>query len=463
MYCDKCGAPVNEGEAFCGACGNRIGDAEPSAQPVPPYAEQSGPQYGAPVKKSKKALVAVIAVVAALLAAAAVVLFVYPGFLTGAASPGILSGTTPQTRFVNDGANVFKNAFDGFGSDAFERMGNEPFDLILDTTVTSGEVEQKIKLYVAYDNRTLGLSADAGMIALKALLLNDVVYADLFGSVNAIDLESKADFSKPMSLKDRFAAIAEGIKANTAQQQKTPDFKALAEMFVNSIDEKCIKKSAGKSVLTLEKNDMIDTLEKFSKSLGNDQELKKDLDAYLERTGNTQDSVQMIDEAVSGLKKSEKTGKLVWEIGYKDGKPVSDVITFEASGDKMTISFGYTDTKAGKDIDFNVALPGEQPVGGKFNFEKNAAGINYGGSITSSGDTFSFSGNEIWSGSKTRGAIEFTVSGQKITISYDETLKFGMPSTEVDKDSRFSIDTGGARMNKLSDIFRGFAGALPTS
>jgi hypothetical protein len=26
-----------------------------------------------------------------------------------------------------------------------------------------------------------------------------------------------------------------------------------------------------------------------------------------------------------------------------------------------------------------------------------------------------------------------------------------------------AIDTGGAQMNKLSDIFRGFAGALPTS
>lgn len=88
MFCEKCGAQLEEGSAFCPNCGNRVGAANSGAPvntgyyaPVGGYGAPAG-AYGAaaPVKKKNNSIALIIGAVAlvAILAVAGLLIFHKP-------------------------------------------------------------------------------------------------------------------------------------------------------------------------------------------------------------------------------------------------------------------------------------------------------------------------------------------------------------------------------------------------
>lgn len=73
MFCPKCGNEVQEGSAFCGRCGAKIGAAAPSAMPMPASAA-GGAAATAAVPKKGKGRYIVVAVVAVIVVAVVAVL-----------------------------------------------------------------------------------------------------------------------------------------------------------------------------------------------------------------------------------------------------------------------------------------------------------------------------------------------------------------------------------------------------
>ncbi len=95
-FCEHCGAPLKEGDAFCEQCGQKIEDTAIAEQPAPqaaPQAYAGGVPAAVPaVRKSKKTLVILLACAAIVIAAALVVLLV-PGILRPAAEAPVMAET----------------------------------------------------------------------------------------------------------------------------------------------------------------------------------------------------------------------------------------------------------------------------------------------------------------------------------------------------------------------------------
>lgn len=472
MFCGKCGAQVNEGEQFCSSCGAQVSGSGVSQQQGQQQAYSQQPDYGQqqpyggqyvyqqpPKKKSLKALWISIAVVL-VLAIAAVVLFVYSGVITGGAGGGILSGNTTQTKFVNDSVKVFENAFSGMSSDTMNKMAQQPFDLTMDVSANILGTTQKMTLDAAYDKHDLGISIDASGQSVNVLLLEDALYIAENGEVKGIKLNSTTDLSKPMSLEDRLTAIIKDLSNATGKTIKTQlDYKKLAEMLVNSIDESCFDKSSSEVTLTLTMKDVINTLNTFSDKLDKDKALSDSLNDYLkEATGQTIDVATTLKSSLSMLSSQlDSTDfKLVWTVSYDNGAPNNMEIKYTDESNDVDVTFGYDKKESGNDIDLGVTSNGNQIAKLTFSYEKKADGLDYSGTVVASGQSIAIDGNEKQSGDKITGNMTLTNQGEKVSIDYDETLKFGMPSKNVQDDSRFKVDTSSADMEDITSLFGSF-------
>ena len=86
MICEKCGAPIEEGSAFCTNCGNKVGQPAPAAQPdsaqfAPVQPDAQPPVFGDTVQVKKKSPAKIIipiaaAVLVVIIAVVAVILIV---------------------------------------------------------------------------------------------------------------------------------------------------------------------------------------------------------------------------------------------------------------------------------------------------------------------------------------------------------------------------------------------------
>jgi hypothetical protein len=446
------------------------GKEEPNQNNVQqPYVQQ--PQYdanyryqqpgfqGPPKKKSMAALWISIAAVVVVLAAVA--LFVWPGFITsigdfGGGHKALLSGNTPQTKFVNETFFVLEDSFSDMGNDTISKVLEQPFDMTMDMSANMQGQKNDVKLDVAYDKQTLGLSAEVGGEAVKVLLLEDVLYAEANGQTYGIEFGSNAELKKDMSLKDRIEAIVKDISNSTGKTSAAKlDYKKLVETLVNSIDEKCIEKSGSKTTLTLTMDDIYNTLETFADKLDKDEALNDSLSAYIkEVSGQSMDIASLLKSSLSMLKSEigSVDFKMEWTISYTGGKPTGMEIVVNAEGTNVDFSYGYEKKASGNEIAADLTVNGEKYFNADFSYDKKADGIDYQGTITAQGQSVGIKGNEDWKGDKTSGKMTLTNQGEEVSFEYDETLKIGMPSEKVKDNSKFDIDTSKVEKVKLSDI-----------
>jgi hypothetical protein len=458
MFCRKCGAPVNAGESFCSACGEKIEAARPSqfaAQPIyqQPYvqpAQQNGrPPYGQPPKKKSKAVIWIIAAVAAVLAIAAVLLFVV--FPAGGGANWPFAGNTMQTRFINDSFKVFTGSFSGIGGDTFARLAKEPFEIGMDMTTAIEGQQSDASIQAAYDLESFGLRLEQGGQAATVLLLENVLYSESGGITSGIRFDTEADMSKSMTLEQRINALIEGY--TKPQTTVNVDFGRVAEIFVNSIDERCFKRAGDSARLTLDIDDVIQTLNNFTEKLENDKQLLRDLEDYTKSVSGMQaDIISALDMAASALEeqKSELNFKIILEIQYRNAAPASLTIMFDDGSSDYVLYYGYEKAGDKTKIDFSVAAAGTEVASGTINFGKTAQGIEYSADITAGEETLSIKGSEQKKGDDASGEVTVTIPGLgNISVTYETSLKFGKPSERVV--DKFKVDTDNANITDASN------------
>lgn len=477
MFCRKCGTPLEEGAKFCSVCGEKADNGAPAQQNLDqqPYGEQSLEQqpygqqpygeqpyvntsYNEP-KKSKKwlwislSLVAVIAIAAVLV----FVVFAGNGQPTLARESWPFKGDTTQTQFVNNSFKVFSNAFDGLGKEdsSFEKLATQPFDVNMDLDANYMGQSVALKLDAAYDQESLGMNLGVMGQSIKMMLLEDVLYVDSMGSVTGLKFSSNSDLSKPMLLEDRLKKLVEGLQMQQASLSEE-DIIAVTELFVNSIDEKCFKTTDSKTTLTLNAQDIADTLRTFADKLDANKELKAKIEQYIKDSGaEAVDVIKEIKDAADSLDKDSSDFEMVWEVGFKNEKPVSFEITLNANGQKVVITFGYEQKGDSTDITFNIDT-GDSTVGnitGEFSYKKKGTGVEFEGSITAQGQTMTISGDTEQDGDKASGTITLNIPGLgEISLDYDSELNIGMPGKKVKDDDRFQIDTSNAVVTDMSSM-----------
>ncbi len=490
MFCKRCGSPVGDGENFCSVCGEKV-EAPLQAQPPygqppygqppvqqPPYGQPpvqqppyGQPQYGqtfygqpdAKPKKSKAIVWALIGAAAVLAIAALLIFVVFPGGAQQPASAaGLLSGDTPQTQFVNDSVKFFEYAFEGMKSDdnTLERLGKEPFDINYDIEMEMIGQKIPLSLDAAYDDNSLGCSVDIMGVKSTMLLMDNILYQSSnsgFGSyVTGIDFGAKEGLSKPMPLEERIKALLQGSSLDTGAPQI--DFKKLAEMFLNSIDEGCFEKTSDKWTLTLESKDVAKTLKTFIEKLEEEEEMLQDLEDFIEESSGTPISIPDLLESAATILEDENAPDfgIVWEIGYEGAKPVGQTISYSDGTTNVEVSFEYEKTASGAQIDFDVDVDGSEAVSGSFSYEKQPNGIEYEFSLTAEGETMKASGSEEYKGGVAKGKIELDIPRQgTLGIEYEGTIKYGTPAKSVADDKRFDVDTQNAQ---VTDFFESFGG-----
>jgi ABC-type sugar transport system substrate-binding protein len=504
MFCQQCGAPLEADSRFCSKCGapvsqgipdggqaieaehspsaesvqetSQSGPAMPQEQPqyggyVPPqgqapydsytqpqgqmpyggYTPQGGyPPYGgaykAPKKgmsKKAKALMFGGIGLVAVLGIAAILIFVV---FAGGAWP--LSGNTIQTRFVNDGARVLAGAFSDFSVLKMPDISDQPFDLESSISVKGEEAgletPASMDFDIAYDQQTLGVVADLGYLQLKMLLLEDTLYVDSGYGATGIRFDTDADLSKPMSLKNRLAALS---KNNSAV-----DYKKLVEAFLNSIDEKCFDKNSKTFTLELTALDLQDALDAFSKKLDSDKALRDEMENMLESMGQKDvDTDEMLSQAISGLDYADFN--VIMEIAYEDGAPVAINITAEEGGTTTEILFGYEKSGDSKIITLDIDGESDYADGTiELTVKKTGEGLDLDGSISSYESLYELSGSLRKSGNSLSGSFDVSGNGTDYgTVEFDCSIKTGAPSKAVEDDKRFKIDTSEAEVQDLED------------
>ncbi len=454
MYCSDCGAYNKDGENFCSSCGAKLSGGAPGQVQFAQPSNAGQP----PRKKPGKGLwIGIGAVV--LVAIAAVVLFVYPGVLVNRGLSGLLSGDTVQTRFVNDNAAVFVGAFEGLKNDTAKDLLGKPFSLSMDIDAEIGGDSESVSLDMAYDEQTLGANAKVAGQSVTLKLLEDVLYVSVPGGyVQGVRFDTDADLSEKMPLKERIAALAENMQGDTASL----DYRKLAETFFNSIDKDCFEKSASKTTLAMDADDLIAMLETFIQKLQDDDDLLDSLEDYIKDiSGSSADVIDALNDAIDSLEESKDKvdPSLEWVVSYQGGKPVSIELTIEAAGDELGFSFEYENTGSATDIDFAIEVP-DSGITGSMKYEKTTKGIEYSGDIAAEGQTISFEGSESWSDDDISGEVTLEAGGQTVKLSYDGTLTIRAPKTNVDDDSAYDIDTDNATVMDIKDLMGGL-GSMP--
>ncbi len=458
MYCSNCGAEVPEGSVFCISCGTKVDSPVPASQPPQSQPENSyiqpadpmniqpsygQPPYGQPPKKGrKKTWMLVAGGVVLLLAVAAVLIFVV--FAPGSGWP--LSGSTMQTRFVNDGARVFVGAFSDLGNKDMARLLTEPFDVDMDVDINTGTVPMEASIAAAYDKELLGLRAEVAGQDVRLQLDGDTLYYSMYGMVGGLQFDTDEDLSKPMALKDRIMVLVASMQDQDAAEI---DYLLVAEAMVNSISEDCFEKSANETTLTLTTQDIVDTLKTLRDKAEEDEALS---DALKEMDMNLDELIENGQESVG---KVELT--ITVTIGYEGGKPVNLEFGYDNGTDygSGNIQFGYEKTGSGTDISYSVDADGSMDA--NFNILRKGKDVEFEGEIkvdyTGIVQTYSVEGSESWDGDDVEGTVTVTDdTGTEYGVDYNGTFTFGMPKESVEDDSRFEIDKSDAEMQDFEDM-----------
>ena len=469
MFCVKCGAQLPPDSQFCTVCGTRVENAPIAAQPnVAPIAPMDQAFIsGQPPKKKGKALLWVLIGVGVALIAAAVLFFVVfaPG---GIAGP--FSGNTVQTRFANDVVGVFSGAASGFETKSnMTDITEKPFDMKMNYTAEITDINADFDIEAAYDEKALGLSINTSMdysnsalaelmsdqasadSAIKLLLLEDVLYVEHDGVTDGIRFDTKSDLSKPMSLKERISALMNN------QNIKNINYIALIEAFLNSIDEKCFVKNADQFTLTLDSASMADALEAFSEMLDNDEALKESFMAL------SMDEELDFSEAIETAENSDY--EMEWIVDFENGRPVGFNVSFDESGSKaFEAAFGYENEKNGKAISFELSDESDNVFSGNVVLSKTEKGVDFDGSIEAAGSgQIDISGSSEIDNENISGSVEISGLGMTASTQYEGTVSIGMPDKAVENDSRFELDTEGAIITDMGDVFtdENFSQMLP--
>ena len=478
MYCVKCGAELPPDSQFCTACGAKVEDEQvtsaPDVGPIAPPVTDQPFAYGQPPKKKSKALLWTLIGVGVALIVAAVLIFVV--FAPGG-SAGPFSGNTVQTRFANDVVGVFTGAVSGLETENdMKKIAEQPFELNMTTSTEISGIKTDTEMTYAYDEKAFGLSststadysgsefadyfADQPAMGntMKALLLGDTLYIDVDGSVSGIKFDTTADLSKEMSLKDRITALFESNSLSKI------DMLQLTETFLNSIDESCFDKSADENTLTLNGEELADTLSTFADKLKDNKELNDALTGMIEEmSGYPLDLSSAISLAAPMLEQADF--EMTMSVSYEKGRPAGLKIAFEEAGSEIfNVAFDYENVKDGKTLTLDVSTPDGQLVALNLDITKTKSGIDFDGtvSVPGSGD-LTISGTEEINNNSVTGTIDMSMGDQKITMNINETVKIGMPSEAVEDNSQFAIDTSSADIVDLNEIFGlGANQALPS-
>jgi hypothetical protein len=335
-------------------------------------------------------------------------------------------------------------------------------------------IKNDADISAAYDDKTLGMSftsssdysqsdmaeffadTEAMESTVKLLLLEDTLYMDQDGTVSGLKFDTDTDLSKPMTLKNRIAALLEN------SQQNGIDYLKLTEMFINSIEEGRFEKSADKATMTLDADALAQTLDVFADKIKEDEALSDALNDIIETsTGLAYDISDLISLAAPMLSQSDF--ELKWTVQYRGGKPVSNAITFEQDGSKVfDVVIAYEEQGDTREIDIELTAAGET---GTVNmvFNKTAKGLEFEGTVHIPGsDDVALSGWQEVSGDDISGSVKMTSAGTDIgTIDYEGTVSIGKPKQAVEDDSRFDMDTDSATITDMEDSFgSGFSQGL---
>lgn len=405
MFCNHCGAEIEDGSTFCGKCGSPVTAAQtaevgtpdvnaadqenvggeqytapentavPTAEPV--YAAAPAP---APVKKSKAGIViAIVAVITALAVAAGV--FLVPRFLkkdpkdqftalAKASFKSINSSFTNELTTYDKGVNVVANI--DVSKDLFGLLGTENLgiDINKDMVLTAD--------YTATNNARLLLSASADG---KSFLQLDTV----------IDMMAKkAYLSVPGILSGTFEAdiaeyidqLSSGLKFNTGSGETKdyaeikdllPDEKTAEKMFdeyfdifmdgietveseegtleIGGLSEKC-------TVLTVTVNEK--EINRIGvKILEKARDDKRVSDMVCVLADITEDEYkQEIDDAIEDMKDSDTSSDEELEIKfYANGK--DELVSVEIAVDTFKMVLGGIETKDAWSAEFSIKADGQ--------------------------------------------------------------------------------------------------------
>lgn len=509
MNCRICGTPIRAGETFCSLCGAKAeatestyqGHAQPPVRQPDnqsydgqsyrredsrqsyrgeqyeqqkhsrePYGQYSGEPYGRQQRngvyyssepaKSRKWLWITLSLVAVIAIAAVLILTMPFGNKPVAApkGPWPFKGDTLQTKFVNDTFSVYSDSLAMLENQIdFAKLLEQPFDIKMDMNMKVFGQSVNMTMNAAYDNESLGVNMSGMGASVKALLLEDVLYMDAYGSVSGVDLNSPADLTTPMSLGDRLITFALG--GNTEKDILTEvDYTALAEYFMNSIDEKCFETGDSKTTLTLHTGDIADALRTFAGKLEEDEELEytvEKLVTYFSETST--DITKQIKGMADMLEKQAGTAdfELVWEVSYKDEKPVAIEIKADAGGKEYVLSYSYERNGDSTDVAFEI-IPGNisEAVSQMYNYRKNGNGVDFVATTVANSQTQTLSGYLEFSNNRMHGTETINVPGiGEETIEFNLTVNFGMPAVKVKDDGRFKMDTSGATIVDGSSMF----------
>ncbi len=461
MFCNKCGSPIDDGSLFCTECGAPIEDGEAAAdntQPqqegdfAPPYdpygAYPAQPEKKRMSKNAKGFMWGGIGLAA--LAIAAVLIFVV--FAGGGL--GLLSGNTVQTRFVNEAALVVAESVSEFdmGTSAATTM-DKPFDMDMSMSVKGYMTDMDMTIAAAYDDKTLGVlinSADIGKI--RALLLEDTLYTEMFGMVSGVRFKTDADLSKDMTLNERIKALAGG-------DLEEVDNKLLAEAFVNSFDKKCFSKNSGSFTLRLTPEDIQDALKAFGDKLKEDKALQDEMDKIMKNSGSADtDILESLKQAEAALDYDDFT--LTITVVRGGGKPSKIVFNYDDGDQLSEITFSTEKQNNGRLISLSSDTG---DIYSDFRFtmlvSKVKGGFELSGSIISGTETsINYDGSFATSGTKATGELNFKGAEdyENLSFRFEQVLTLGMPKTPVAEDARFAIDTKNATVQDMEASFSPF-------
>lgn len=460
MYCLKCGTPLPPDSFFCTNCGAKVdNEYAPNIGPIvpPPMNQPYGDGQQPPQKKKSKALLWVLIGVGAALIVAAALLFLKP---LGIGGP--FSGSTVQTRFANDAVGVFIGAFSGLSDEnVMTQIADKPFDLEMNYSTEVTGLKTDMTINAAYDEKALGVNVhtlldatnsgfsefftDTGSMesTMKMLLLEDSLYTDQDGVVNGLKFDTDADLSQPMPLRKRIFALLNNENENTLAYFK------LTEAFLNSIDLKCFDKNARKTTLTLDTDDMVQSLNKLADEIEKNDELRN---AFQSLTEDLNGEASDLSELISEVEKSDF--EMIWAVNYDGGKPVGIEIGFDESGSSVFKAvFCYETEDKGESINLEITDSSGQTLAVDLLLTKTENGIKYDGQLAVPGflDKVSISGTQEIDDNHISGSCEMIVLGMSANVNYEGTVSIGMPKNAIEDDSRFAVDTDNAIISDFKD------------
>jgi len=398
----------------------------------PPYETKPAKK---PMSKKAKALMWGGIGLATALAIAAVLIFV-----VFAGGGGLLRGDTVQTQFVNEAVKVFEGAFSDFSALKMADITEQPFDMELSMTAKGGGLSSPstVSVEMAYDQQTLGAAVNAVFTRMKLLVLEDTLYVDSGFGVMGVRLDSDADLSKPMSLKQRLAALGGG--------ENEADIKRLAEAFLNSISADCFQKTDRTFTLELNEADIRDALEAFEEKLDQDKNLRDVLENLLQGM----DIDDILDDAISSLDDAEFD--LTIEIEYRGGAPTGLNVDVYSFGYSIELAFEYEKKDNVTLITLDVADGGYSDAEVELELKKVPGGLELVCSIEGDYSSVDLDGSIEKSGNTLFGSIDISNGQENGTLEFEYTVNPGMPSKAVEEDRRFAIDTDDAEVQDVEDI-----------